>query len=138
MQFLNKLYVKGIFSDASELNVVAGDLGEGMMKVAIQDDIVKRLPTATGTVGSLSIFVPVEVEIEILKTSPLWETYMSRCFNNGYIGGTFTLYDDVNLAAEISEVSLSLREIPNFNGTNAAVTFVVQGNLNVNRDALIF
>lgn len=138
MKFLNKLYVKGIFSEASELNVVAGDLGENMIKVSLQDDIVKRLPTATGTVGSLSIFVPIEVEVEILKTSPLWEAYMKRCMENGYIGGTFTVYDDTNLAAEMSDVSLSIRDMPNFNGSNPAVVFIVQGNLNVNRAALTF
>lgn len=136
MDFLNKLYVKAIFSDATELNVVAGDLGEDMIKVTLQDDIVKRLPTATGTVGSLNIFIPAEVEISLLKTSPSFQMYFDRCLKNGYLGGTLTIYDDVNNFAEINKVSLTIRDLPNFNGSNPSVTFVAQGNLEVNREAL--
>lgn len=138
MKFLNKLYTKAIFSDDNSLNVVAADMGEDMIKVSLEGEIVNRLPTATGTVGSLSIFVPVSVEISILKTSPLWATYVKRCLSNGYIGGTLTIYDDVNFAQEIEDISLDVQDLTNFNGTAPAVTFIVKGNLKVNRDALIF
>ncbi|EGV1470925.1 hypothetical protein JF110_001650 [Campylobacter jejuni] len=136
MKFLNKLYTKCIFSDAQELNVTAYDMGEGMTSISLEDDVVNRLKTATGTVGSLSIFVSVNVSISILKTSAAIDTYMERILNNGFIGGTLTLYDDVNRAFTIEDVSLNLNEIPSMNGTEPAVPFTLQGNLLVNKDAL--
>lgn len=136
MKFLNKLYTKAIFSDDNSLNVIAADMGEDMIKVSLDGEVVNRLPTATGTVGSLSIFVPVTVEISILKTSPLWPIYIKRCASNGYIGGTLTIYDDVNLSQEIEDVSLDVQDLSNFNGTQPAVTFIVKGNFKVNREAL--
>lgn len=137
MKFLNKLYTKAIFSDDNSLNVVAADMGEDMIKVTLEGDIVNRLTTATGTIGSLSIYVPVTIEISILKTSPLWPIYVKRCISNGYIGGTLTIYDDVNLAQEIEDISLDVQDLSNFNGTQPAVTFIVKGNFKVNRAALV-
>ncbi|HDZ5057797.1 TPA: hypothetical protein RTG63_001660 [Campylobacter jejuni] len=136
MKFLNKLYTKCIFSDAQEMNVTAYDMGENMTSISLEEDVVNRLKTATGTVGSLSIFVSVSVSISILKTSPAIDVYMERILNNGFIGGTLTLYDDVNRAFTIEDVSLNLNEIPNMNGTEPAVPFTLQGNLLVNKDAL--
>ncbi|HEC1823346.1 TPA: hypothetical protein R1765_001970 [Campylobacter coli] len=136
MKFLNKLYNKCIFSDAPEMNATAYDMGESMTSISLQDEVVNRLKTATGTVGSLSIFVGVTINISILKTSPIIDTYMSRILNNGYIGGTLTLYDDTNRAFTIEDVSLNVSEIPAMNGTEPAVQFSLQGNLLVNKDAL--
>lgn len=137
MKFLNKLFGKAIFSEDSSLNVTAHDLGENMMSVNFDEPVVNRLKTATGTVGSLSIFIPATVEIQILKTSPVYENYLNRILNNGYIGGTLTLYDDVNVAHEVEEISLDLSDLPSNAGTEPAVTFKIQGNLKVNKQSII-
>lgn len=137
MKFLNKLYSKAIFSGDATMNVVAADLGEAMISATLGDNVVKRLPTATGTVGSLSIFVPVSVSIPVLKTSPSFKVYANRILTNGYIGGTLTLHDDVNETYSIEEVSIDVQDIPNMNGTEPAVVFKIDGNLKVNKDALV-
>lgn len=137
MKFLNKLYTKGVFSEDSGLNVVATDLGENMISVEIEGDVVNRLPTATGTVGSLSIFLPMSATIQVLKTSPVYENYINRCLDDGYVGGTFTFYDDVNQSFEMEEISLTLKGLPEMGGTQPCVEFVVQGNWRVNRKSIV-
>lgn len=137
MKFLNKLYGKAVFSGDSGLNVVATDLGEEMIKITFDDAVVNRLKSATGTIGSLSIFVSATAEIQVLKTSPVYENYLQRIIENGYIGGTLTIYDDVNVSYEMEEISLDLSELPSNAGTTPAVTFKAQGNLRVNRRAIL-
>lgn len=136
MKFLNKLYNKLIFSDAPNLNCTAFDMGKGQCTARLNRGGVNRLDTATGTVGSLEIFVPVTLSVEILKTSPVLDYYSERVLKNGYIGGTLTMYDDVNKAYTIDDVSIRLEEIPSTGGENPAVTFMLEGNLRVNQEAL--
>lgn len=136
MKFLNKLCVKAVFSEAPELNVTARDMGEAMVSMSFTDDVIQRLKTATGTIGSMNIIVGVDVNISIVKTCPAIDAYMERIMSNGYIGGTLTLYDDINRQYEITDISLNVREVPSMNGTEPAVQFIVQGNLEVNKDGL--
>lgn len=136
MNFLNKLYTKAVFSEDSNMNVVASDMGENQITISLQENIVERLRTATGTVGSLNIFVPVDITIEILKTSPAYENYIKRCNENGYIGGSVTIYDDVNNEHTFSEVTITTQEFPSMNGSNPAHTFTIQANWNVNTQAI--
>lgn len=137
MKFLNKLFGKAVFSADSGLNITAHDLGENMIRISFDEDTVNRLKTATGTVGSLNIFVSGTTEIHVLKTSPIYENYLNRILNNGYIGGTLTIYDDVNISYELEEISLSIGEIPENSGTQPAVVFKAEGNWRVNKQALV-
>lgn len=132
MPILNKLLSKVIFSDATELNVSPSDLGESMISVSIDDDVVHRLRAATGTVASASLYVQINISISVLKTSPVFGNYASAILNNAIVGGTVTVYDDRGIAYTGKDVSLNLKEIPNMNGTEPAVTFIVQANLPVN------
>lgn len=132
MPILNKLLSKVIFSDATELNVSPSDLGENMISVSIDDDVVHRLRAATGTVASASLYVQINISISVLKTSPVFQNYASAILNNAIVGGTVTVYDDRGVPYTGKDVSLNLKEIPNMNGTEPAVTFIVQANLPVN------
>lgn len=136
MDFINRLYTKIIFTEDSSLNAVAKDMGELQIQVSMSDDIVRRLRAATGTVGSLSIYVPVQVNLSILKTSPLYEVYQMRALKNGYIGGTMTVYDDVNKGWTISDPSIGSADFPASNGSDPQVTIRIDGNLLVNTEAL--
>lgn len=136
MKFINKLYTKAIFSDANDLNLTAYDMGENTCSIAFNDEVVNRLKTNTGTIGSMAIFVSVDVTISIIKTSPAIDNYMNRILRNAYVGGTLTLYDDINRAYTIEDVSVNIQSVPNMNGTEPAVEFIVSGNLQVNKDAL--
>lgn len=136
MEFLNKLYNKCIFSDAPNLNLTAYDMGIDQCKIALAKPGVARLDTATGTVGSLEIFVPVDMTVSIKRTSAVASAWLSRMMTNGYIGGSVTLYDDTNSSYVATEPSIKLDEAGPFNGTEPAVTFTVQANLKVNSQAL--
>ena len=78
MHFINRLYTKLIFSDAPNLNIGAYDMGEGQVTIKLTEDSVKRLKTATRTIGSLEIFVPVEADVEIAKDSPVRQNWLAR------------------------------------------------------------
>lgn len=136
MEFLNKLYNKVIFSDAPNLNVTAYDMGAGQCKVSLQKPGVARLETATGTVGSLEIFVPVDMTIQIKRTSPAYAYWLDRIMKNGYIGGSITMYDDTNVPYTAIEPSIKVDEAGPFNGTEPMIEFTVQANLRVNTQAL--
>lgn len=137
MKFLNKLFTQVIFSEASELNLVATDMGEQQIGgISFEDEPVARLKTATGTIGSLGIFVSATAKVSVLKTSPMADNYWKRILSNAYIGGTCTLYDDTNRAYEISDVSINISEIAPMNGTEPAVEYTIQGNLWVNKDSI--
>lgn len=136
MEFLNKLYNKVIFSDAPNLNVTAYDMGAGQCKVSLQKPGVARLETATGTVGSLEIFVPVDMTIQIKRTSPAYAYWLDRIMKNGYIGGSITMYDDANVSYTAIEPSIKVDEAGPFNGTEPMIEFTVQANLRVNTQAL--
>lgn len=137
MPILNKLLSKVIFSDATQLNVSASDLGEQMISVSIEDDVVSRLRAATGTVASASIYVQLNINIHVLKTSPVFESYAKAILGNAIVGGTVTVYDDRGVAYTGKDVSLNLKEIPNMNGTEPAVNFIVQCNLPVNTGLMV-
>lgn len=137
MKFLNKLYTKAIFSEDSSLNVVAGDMGEGQIQLAISEDVVRRLPTATGTVGSLAIYVPTTINISLLKTSAIADVFLQRALDNGYIGGSVTIYDDTNRPWTIYDPSIGTAEFSPSNGTDPQVTVRIDGNSLVNSQALV-
>lgn len=136
MKFINKLYTKAIFSDANELNLTAYDMGENTCSITFNDEVVNRLKTNVGTIGSMAIFVSVDVVVSIIKTSSAIDNYMKRIETNAYIGGTLTLYDDINRAYTIEDVSINIQNVPNMNGTEPAVEFTISGNLMVNKNAL--
>lgn len=136
MPFLNKLLVKAIFSDAPELNLTAFDMGEEMVNISFDENVVNRVRTATGAMGSLSIFIPVTATVSIAKSSPAFDNYKKRILSNGYIGGTLTIYDDVNEKWVLEEVSINPQNIGALNGTIANFDFQLQGNMQVNKDAL--
>lgn len=136
MDFLNRLFVKCIYSEAPVLNLTPYDMGEDMISASLDDEVVTRLKTAVGTIGSLAVVVGVTIEISVLKTSPAFQEYVKRILENAYVGGTLTIYDDVNTPYVVSDISLDVTSIPNMNGQNAAVVFKIQGNMQVNRNAL--
>ncbi len=137
MEFISRLFCKLIFSEDSTLNLIPRDLGESMITGQVGKAPVERIPTATGTIGSLNISIPVTLTVSVLKTSPAFQNYWGRILNNGYVGGTCTFYDDANNSHTISEVSVSTDNMPNGNGTEASVEFKVEGNMLVNKQALI-
>ena len=136
MDFLNKLYTKAVFTNAPELNVGAYDLGEDMISATLDDELVQRIPTATGTVGSLAIICGATVTISVLKTSTAISEYQNRILKNGYIGGTLTIYTDVNTPLTMKDVSINMPDLGQLNGTQAHVNFEIKGNIEVNSEAL--
>lgn len=132
--FLNKTYTKAIFSADSTLNLTFRDLAEDAIDADISGEIVSRLNAVYGDIPSMNPTAQVAVNIRVRKDSPSLVNYYSRIENNAIIGGTLTLYDDVNQAFTIEKPSLSLQRIENANGQNPFVQFIVNGYIEVNRE----
>ena len=137
MQFLNRLFNKVTFSDAPNLNITAMDMGEEQCTITLEAEGVDRLPVATGTIGSLRIFVPVTMALSIKKTSPILGYYRQAILENGYIGGSVTIMDDVGNEYTAVKPSIAISEMGALNGTQPAVTFNVKANLRVNSKSLV-
>ena len=133
--FLHKGFVKGVFSEAPELNVTAVDMGTEMISVSIDTQSVDRLPTATGTVASANSFVSVSATFQVLKASPADKIYTNRIKSNGVIPGTLTVYDDVNKDWTFSKLSISLAGF-SANASEAHRAYTVQGIMPVNTDLI--
>lgn len=139
--FINKLLVSLTFSEASELTVTASDLskpsfGEAMISVSFEGEAVTRIPTATGTCGSLQIYKAAVLSMRILKTSPAYENYINREKSNAYIGGDVVLKDEVGVTHKYSDASISIPGLGNLNGTEADIEVQVKCNYLVNTDSI--
>lgn len=136
MQILNKLLTKVIFSEATNLNLSAVDFGKDMASVRLRNEAVNRLEGATHTIASANLYVLVEIVLNVLKTSPVFNQYLLAIQQKAIIGGTITLYDDRGNSYMAKDVSLNVGEFPNMNGTEPSVNFSVLANFDVNTQLL--
>lgn len=134
--FINRLLNKISFSDNSLLDVTPFDMGEEQSTIEFSDRGVSRLRAATGTVVSLQIFTKVEARVSMRKTSPLIGRYRDCIINNGYIGGTVTLWDDAGNKYVAYNPSITIESLGALNGTEPSITFIVEADLPVNTEAL--
>lgn len=134
--FINRLYNKLSFSDNPNLDVTPYDMGTEQISVSFSRRGVDRLEAATGTVVSLQIFVKLEVTVSIRKTSPQISAYKEAILGNGYVGGTVTLYDDAGNSYIAYNPSVAVDDLGSFNGSEPAISFVVECDLPVNETAL--
>lgn len=134
-EFLHKGFVKAVFSDEPALNVTAADMGSEMISVTFDDKPVNRIATATGTVASANVSVPVSATLQVLKASPADSIYTNRIKANGVIPGTLTLYDDVNKPWTLSKLSISISGF-SANASEAHRAYTIEGILPVNTDLI--
>lgn len=134
--FINRLYNKLVFSDNSDLDVDVYDMGSEQCTCAFETRGVSRLEAATGTVVSLQVFVKVTLSVSMRKTSPKIGFYRDAILKNGFVGGTVTLYDDANNSYIAYNPSITIDDLGALNGTEPAITFLVECDLPVNEEAL--
>jgi hypothetical protein len=134
--FIHKGFVKAVFSNVTALNIIPTDLGEDMIQITVDEESVTRLPTATGTVASGNMFVPVTITLPILKTSGADLLYKKKWMSNGVISGSVDIYDDVNKAWTVTSLSMSLGQF-NANGKEAFRIYTIKGNMEVNTNLMV-
>lgn len=134
--FINRLYNKLVFSDDSNLDVDVYDMGTEQCTCSFENRGVSRLEAATGTVVSLQVFIKVSLSVSMRKTSPKIGFYRDRILQNGFVGGTVTLYDDANNSYVAYNPSITIDDLGALNGTEPAITFIVECDLPVNETAL--
>ncbi|MGL2606283.1 hypothetical protein ACQJ65_05505 [Helicobacter pylori] len=135
MNILGRVFNTAVFSNNSTFDITPLDLVGEQMSVEMEDEVVKRLPTAAQTVASVNIFLPITIKIPILKTSPAYKTWLNARMQNPILGGC-TLKDDAGYQYVIEQVSLSFKGLPNMNGNQPSVEFTIKGNFYVNQDLI--
>ncbi len=123
MNILACVFNTAVFSNNSAFDITPFDLGEEQMSVDMEDEVVKRLPTAAQTVASVNIFLPITIKIPILKTSPAYKTWLNARMQNPILGEC-TLKDDTGFQCVIKQVTLDFNVIDLV--TNAE--FTIKGN----------
>ncbi|PUD82474.1 hypothetical protein C2R53_01385 [Helicobacter pylori] len=123
MSILARVFNTAVFSNDSALDITPFDLVGEQMSVEMEDEVVKRLPTAMQTVASVNIFLPITIKIPILKTSPAYKTWLNARMQNPILGEC-TLKDDAGYQYVIKQVTLDFNVIDLI--TNAE--FIIKGN----------
>ncbi|MGL2332613.1 hypothetical protein ACOWK8_02605 [Helicobacter pylori] len=63
MNILGRVFNTAVFSNNSTFDITPLDLVGEQMSVEMEDEVVKRLPTAAQTVASVNIFLPITSEV---------------------------------------------------------------------------
>ncbi len=104
MSILARVFNTAVFSNDSALDITPFDLVGEQMSVEMEDEVVKRLPTAMQTVASVNIFLPITIKIPILKTSPAYKTWLNARMQNPILGEC-ALKDDAGYQYVIKQVT---------------------------------
>ncbi|WP_208352491.1 hypothetical protein [Helicobacter pylori] len=123
MSILVRVFNTAVFSNNSTFDITPFDLGEEQMSVDMEDEVVKRLPTAMQTVASVNIFLPITIKIPILKTSPAYKTWLNARMQNPILGEC-TLKDNESYQYVIKQVTLDFNVIDLVTSTE----FTIKGN----------
>ncbi|WP_120869524.1 hypothetical protein [Helicobacter pylori] len=131
MNILARVFNTAVFSNNSAFDITPFDLGEEQMSVEMEDEVVKRLPTAAQTVASVNIFLPITIKVPILKTSPAYKTWLNARRQNPILGEC-VLKDDAGYQYVIEQVTLD----SNVRDLVASTEFTTKGNFYVNQDLI--
>ncbi len=124
-QFLAKEKITVIFPNASELNLIASDLGEDGVSGEPEGPSVTRLPVMFGNVGVAEIARGFKLTIQINKTLPIAQTWITRSLENSIVTGGVIFTDDVGSEFSFTQVSISHSGITG-NGKQATYDFEVE------------
>ncbi|NHB30656.1 hypothetical protein EXS99_04455 [Helicobacter pylori] len=131
MSILARVFNTAVFSNNSSFDITPFDLVGEQMSVEMEDEVVKRLPTAMQTVASVNIFLPITIKIPILKTSPAYKTWLNARMQNPILGER-TLKDDAGYQYVIKQVTLDFNVID----LVTSAEFTIKGNFYVNQDLI--
>ncbi|MFP6281258.1 hypothetical protein ACLGEC_00330 [Helicobacter pylori] len=123
MSILAHVFNTAVFSNNSAFDITPLDLVGEQMSVEMEDEVVKRLPTAAQTVASVNIFLPITIKIPILKTSPAYKTWLNARMQNPILGEC-TLKDDAGYQYVIKQVTLDFNVID----LVTSAEFTIKGN----------
>lgn len=134
--FIHKGWTQLVFSDESDLNLVASDMGEAMVSIAPDGEASTRVNTATGNIPSAMLTQPYTITIAIAKTSASDSLYRQKVVSNSILEGTLTIYDDSNKSFVYTSLSLSGGDTENYNGTEAHRIYIIKCLRTVNEDLI--
>jgi hypothetical protein len=130
---LNKVMASVIFTNNSDLNVTASNLGKAGVTLSFQGNMAELIPTMTGTVTSPEPFVQGELTINVLKTQAVSEVYKEAWESNTVIGD-IVINPDVSTLSSFQLVNCAIMTVQelNFAGTEPVMQVRIQGSYEVN------
>jgi hypothetical protein len=130
---LNKVMASVIFTDNSDLNVTASNLGKAGVTLSFQGNMAELIPTMTGTVTSPEPFVQAELTINVLKTQGVSEVYKEAWEGNAVIGD-IVVNPDVSTLSSFQLVNCAIMTVQelNFAGADPVMQVRIQGSYEVN------
>lgn len=135
LKYLSKFIVSVDFPEDSHLNLVVGDMGEGMVTFGVGEGVT-RLETAVGSVASANVMVTETVTVEVKKTSPQYEAWEKQILKNGVLNGGCVVTDDVGVKHEYFDCSIT-RSDRDATAQTPSVTYVISGNVYYNKDLIV-
>ena len=130
---LNRLLASVSFPNFTTLNVTPEFMNREMIRLALEGEFSKRLPTGTGQVPSPEPYVPATLTINLLKSQPLSAAFKAQWEQNVLLGDCTVRGDSaVHPPYDLTNCSIqSVREL-SFSGDDAGCVVVIGGTYNIN------
>jgi len=130
---LNKVRASVVFTDNSDLNVTASNLGKAGVSLSFQGNMSELIGTMTGTVTAPEPYVQAELTLNILKTQGVADVYKQAVEDNCVIGDIVVTPDASTLGnfQLVNCAIMTLQELA-FAGTDPVMQIRIQGSYEVN------
>jgi hypothetical protein len=130
---LNKVMASVVFTDNSDLNVTAANLGKAGVSLSFQGNMAELIGTMTGTVPSPEPYVQAELTINVLKTQGVSDVYKQAWEDNSVIGDLVITPDTATLGKFqlVNSAIMTVQELA-FAGTDPVMQVRIQGSYEVN------
>lgn len=120
----------------TQLNVTASFLGRAGIRLALEGETTRRIPTMTGVALSPQVMQDCRVTINLLKTQPLSDLYKQQMELLSAIGN-LTIRPDVSAGVGISPYPLTNASIQNvreqdYSGDDAGWVIELMGVYSIN------
>lgn len=132
---LNRLLGSIIWDDFTSLNVTPSFLLPEGIDFTPSGPFTTNLPSLTSVVPSPEPYVPVEVMIHIIRTSPLAAAFKVQMEASTFLGGCTLRSDAITLGAyTLVNMSITKLERMMFNGKDAGHVVTVAGSYPINQN----
>ena len=133
--FLNRVKASLTVTDTPALNISASYLAKEMLSIRTTGPATDIIQTATGTVLSANVYMPIEVVVHTLRTQGLGESWRQRFLSDTSLGEIVATTDSTVFGDfTILNAALTNFQEMTVNGTQAGFILLLSGYWVVNND----
>lgn len=132
---LNRLRPSLVIPSYPALNVTASYVGKRGIRLDFASDLTQQIDVMTGVVPSPEPYVVIDMTANILKTNGLAAAWIAQIELNTFFGN-ITLHTDTSAYPAFNFAQCAVARMPGetFEGTEAAVDFVIRGQWIINNN----